>query len=225
MDRLKAMRQRDWARVFGILCAVVGLGLSVRGYPGADWDALILLLGALMLLRGAVEGPSPGRLDGLVRAGRIILFMFAFGAVNRAQTEVAGAVTGVLGNWILWAVAALLLALPFVRRGLPWGSGAKALREVAGIVAMGIAFWALFVWLTPEMVDLRALVAVAAVANAGPILRVATPAMAGLVLAVMLCCVVALPGAALWPVALGVAPAGLAFWALRRWGGRGAREN
>ena len=76
MDRLKAMRQRDWARVFGILCAVVGLGLSVRGYPGADWDALILLLGALMLLRGAVEGPSPGRLDGLVRAGRIILFMF-----------------------------------------------------------------------------------------------------------------------------------------------------
>ena len=99
------------------------------------------------------------------------------------------------------------------------------MHEVGGIVAMGIAFWALFVWLTPNMGDLRALVAVAAVANAGPILRVSQPAMAGLVFAVMLCCVVALPGAALWPIALGVAPAGLAFWALRRWGGRGAREH
>jgi hypothetical protein len=218
MDRLKAMRQRDWARVFGILCAAVGLGLSIRGYPGADWDALILLLGALMLLRGAVEGPSPNRVAGLVRAGRVILFMFAFGAVNRAQTEVAGAVTGVLGNWILWAVAALLLALPLLRRGLPWGSAAEGLRQSAGIIAMGIAFWALFAWLTPAMADLRALVAVAAVANAGPVLRVAQPGVAGLVFAVMLCCVVAVPGAALWPVALGVAPAGLAFWALRRRG-------
>lgn len=218
MDRLKAMRQRDWARVFGILCAVVGLGLSIRGYPGADWDALILLLGALMLLRGAMEGPSPNRVAGLVRAGRVILFMFAFGAVNRAQTEVAGAVTGVLGNWILWAVAALLLALPLLRRGLPWGSAAEGLRQSAGIIAMGIALWALFAWLSPAMADLRALVAVAAAANAGPVLRVAQPGVAGLVFAVMLCCVVAMPGAALWPVALGVAPAGLAFWALRRRG-------
>lgn len=216
MDRLRAMRQRDWARVFGILCAVVGLGLSVRGYPGADWDALILLLGALMLLRGAVEGPSPSRVAGLVRAGRVILFMFAFGAVNRAQTEVAGAVTGVLGNWVLWAVAALLLALPLLRRGLPWGRGADWVREVAGIVAMGIAFWALFIWLTPAMAELRALVAVAAVANAGPVLRVATPPVAGLVFGVMLCCVVAVPGAALWPVAVAAMAAGAAFWALRR---------
>ena len=221
MDRLRAMRQRDWARVFGILCAVVGLGLSIRGYPGADWDALILLLGALMLLRGAVEGPSPDRVAGLLRAGRVILFMFAFGAVNRAQTDVAGAVTGVLGNWILWAVAALLLALPLLRRGLPWGSGAEGLRKSAGIMAMGIAFWALFAWLTPAMADLRALVAVAAVANAGPVLRVAQPGVAGLVFAVMLCCVVAIPGATLWPVALGAVPAGLAFWALRRRGATG----
>jgi hypothetical protein len=67
------MRQRDWALVFGIACVVVGVGLSARGYPGADWDALILLLGSLMLLRGAVEGPSPSRVAGLVRdgAGRI----------------------------------------------------------------------------------------------------------------------------------------------------------
>ncbi len=219
MDRLKAMRQRDWARVFGILCVGVGLGLSVWGYSGADWDALILLLGALMLLRGAVEGPSPNRVAGLVRAGRVILFMFAFGAVNRAQTEVAGAVTGVLGNWILWAVAALLLALPLLRRGLPWGNWVDGVREAAGIVVMGIAFWALFAWLTPEMADLRALVAVAAVTNGGPVLRVATPAMAGLVFAVMLCCVVAVPGAALWPVALAALAAGTGFGALRRHNG------
>lgn len=218
MDRLRAMRQRDWARVFGILCAVAGVGLSVWGYPGADWDALILLLGALMLLRGAVEGPSPSRVAGLVRAVRIILFMFAFGAVNRAQTDVAGAVVGVLGNWVLWAVAALLLALPFVRRGLPWGRAVVGAREVAGIVAMGIAFWGLFVWLTPGMADLRALVAVAAVANAGPVLRVAQPAVAGLVFAVMLCCVVVVPGAVLWPVAMGAVLAGAALWALRRRG-------
>jgi hypothetical protein len=217
MDRLRAMRQRDWARVFGIICVVVGVGLSVRGYPGADWDALILLLGALMLLRGAVEGPSPSRVTGLVRAGRIILFMFAFGAVNRAQTDVAGAVAGVLGNWVLWAVAALLLALPLLRRGLPWGNGAEGLREIAGIVAMGVAFWVLFVWLTPGMADLRALVAVAAVANAGPVLRVAQPGVAGLVFAVMLCCVVVVPGAVLWPVALVTVLAGAALWALRRW--------
>lgn len=218
MDRLRAMRQRDWARVFGILCAVAGVGLSVWGYPGADWDALILLLGALMLLRGAVEGPTPSRVAGLVRAGRVILFMFAFGAVNRAQTDVAGAVSGVLGNWVLWVVAALLLALPFVRRGLPWGNGAEGLREIAGIVAMGIAFWGVFVWLTPEMADLRALVAVAAVANAGPILRVAQPALASLVFALMLCCVVVVPGAVLWPVALMAVLAGAALWALRRRG-------
>jgi len=219
MDRLKAMRQRDWARVFGILCVAVGLGLSVRGYPGADWDALILLLGALMLLRGAVEGPSPNRVAGLVRAGRVILFMFAFGAVNRAQTEVTGAVTGVLGNWILWAVAALLLALPLLRRGLPWGNWVAGGREAAGIVAMGLAFWALFAWLSPGMADLRALVAVAAVTNGGPVLRMATPAMAGLVFAVMLCCVVAVPGAALWPVALAALAAGTGFGALRRHNG------
>lgn len=218
MDRLRAMRQRDWARVFGILCALAGVGLSVWGYPGADWDALILLLGALMLLRGAVEGPTPNRVAGLVRAGRVILFMFAFGAVNRAQTDVAGAVSGVLGNWVLWAVAALLVAIPVLRRGLTWGRAVDGLRAVAGIVVMGIVFWGMFVWLTPGMADLRALVAVAAVANAGPVLRLAQPGVAGLVFALMLCCVVVVPGAVLWPVALMAVLAGAALWALRRWG-------
>ena len=71
MDRLKGMRQRDWARLFGFACVAVGLGLSVAGYEGAQWDALILLLGSLMLLRAAVEGPSPDRAAGLLRALRV----------------------------------------------------------------------------------------------------------------------------------------------------------
>ena len=217
MDRLRAMRQRDWARVFGILCAVVGVLLSGIGYAGADWDALILLLGALMLLRGAEEGPTPSRMAGLMRAVRIILFMFAFSAVNRAQGDVAGAVSGVLGNWVLWAVAALLLALALLRRGMPWGKAREAIGEAVLIVMAGGAFWGLFHWLTPALADLRALVAVAAVANAWPILRVAQPAVAGLVFAVMLCCVVVVPGAVLWPVALAVMPFGAAIWALRHW--------
>ncbi len=220
MDRLKAMRQADWARIFGMACVAVGVGLSIRGYPGADWDALILLLGALMLFRAAVEGPAPSRLAGMARAGRVILFMFAFAAVNRAQTGAAGAVAGALGNWVLWAVAVLLMALPLLRRGLaPIRPGAElrgALRGLAGWAAAGAAAFAVFHALDPGTADLRALVSLAAVANALPVLRVAPPVLAGVVAAVALCCVLAVPGAVVWPVAAAALPAGLGIWLLRR---------
>lgn len=216
MDRLKAMRQRDWARVFGYLCAAVGVGLSAAGYPGADWDALILCLGALMLLRAAVEGPSPSRAAGLMRAGRVIVFMFAFASVNRAQGGVEGAVSGALGNWILWAVAALLLVLPLIRKGLPWRGTERVEVELALSVALGLVFWMVFHWLDgdADMAALRALVAVAAVANAWPIWgRPVAPTVAGLAFGLMLICVVAVPGALLWPVALAMVPVvvGLTF--------------
>ena len=216
MDRIGGMRQADWARVFGLGCVAAGMALSLRAYPGADWDALILFLGALMLLRGAVEGPSPSRIAGLERAGRVILFMFAFAAVNRAQTDAASAVVGAFGNWILWAVAALLLALPVFRRGLPRGEPGPGLRAVAGVAGAAVAFGALFWWLDPATAGLRTLVAVAAVANATPVWRLASPAVAGVVASVGLCCVIVAPGSPLWPVALATAPVGIAAWALRR---------
>jgi len=219
VDRLKAMRQRDWARLFGFACAAVGLGLSVAGYPGAQWDALILCLGALMLLRAAVEGPSPSRDAGLMRALRVILFMFAFSAVNRAQGGVEGAVVGVLGNWILWAVAALLVALPLVRKGLPWRGTGRPEVELAFLLVLALAFWVLFHWLEGEadLAALRALVAVAAVANAWPIWgRPVAPSVAALAFALMLVCIVAAPGAVLWPMALAVTPVVAALTWLRR---------
>ena len=216
MDRIGRMRQADWARLFGFGCVAAGMALSIWSYPGADWDALILFLGALMLLRGAVEGPSPDRLAGLERALRVILFMFAFAAVNRAQTEVAGAVAGALGNWILWAVAALLLALPLMRRGLPWGAPWQALRAVAMLAGVAAACAALFWGLDPVTAGLRTLVAVAAVANAAPVWRVARPGVAAVILAVALCCLIVVPGAPLWPVALAVMPVGAVAYVLRR---------
>jgi hypothetical protein len=218
MDRLKSMRQRDWARVFGVLCAVVGLGLSVAGYPGADWDALILCLGALMLLRAAVEGPSPSRAAGLMRAGRVIVFMFAFASVNRAQGGVDGAVSGAVGNWILWAVAALLLVLPLVRKGLPWRGTERVGVELVLLIAFGLALWLAFRWLgDADMAALRALVAVAAVANARPIIRQPVAPMIGwLAFGLMLVCVVVVPGGALWPVALVILPVTLGFAWLQR---------
>lgn len=209
MDWLKRMRQRDWARVFGALCAVVAVGLSLRGYAGADWDALILLLGALMLLRGAVEGPTPSRVAGLLRAGRLVLLMLAFGAVNRAQGGVEGAVAAVLGNPILWAVAALLFALPLLRRGMPWQAQDRALAEIGFALFAGIAFWLLFGWLqgVGDMAALRSLVATAAVVNGAAVLRSEGKAIElGLALWVTLICVVVLPGAVIWPVALACLP-------------------
>ncbi|MEY4984735.1 MAG: hypothetical protein RIR62_3001, partial [Pseudomonadota bacterium] len=172
MDRLRAMRQRDWARLFGIACAAVAVGLSAAGYGGAQWDALILSLGALILLRAATEAPAPSRAAGLVRAGRVILFMFAFAAVTRAQTGVEGAVQAALGNWILWAVAALLLALP-VFRNLPWRGADGTGMEAGMILLSAVAFWLLFRWQegAGDMADLRTLVALAATVNAAPIWR------------------------------------------------------
>ena len=209
MDRLRRMRQADWARLFGIGCVVVGVGLSLRGYPGSDWDALILLMGALILLRGAVEGPSPSRVAGVMRAGRIILFMFAFGAVNRAPGGAEGAVAGALGNWLLWAVAALLLALPLLRRGLARGRLSDALREGGMIIGAGLLLWGIHVWLQPEEAGLRVLVALAVLANAVPILRAGRPVEAGLALMVAVICLVVPPGGAIWPVALMALPLGL----------------
>lgn len=219
MDRLKTMRQADWARLFGFGCAAVAFGLSLRGYPGADWDALILILGALMLLRAGVEGPSPSRVAGLLRAGRVILFMFAFAAVNRAQGGVAGAVPAALGNWVLWAVAALLLALPLIRKGRPWRGDDGLGRELATTAGLAMAFWLLFQWLEPDpdMAALRVLLALAAVVNATPIWQTRTqPLVAGLGFGLMILCVTVTPGATLWPVALGVMPVALAFGWLRR---------
>lgn|GEM_PF-5191909 len=217
MDRLKAMRQRDWARVFGVACVLVSVALSAMGYAGADWDALILLLGALMLLRGAVEGPSPSRVAGLLRAGRLILLMLAFGAVNRAQGGVEGAVAGVLGNPILWAVAVLLLALPILRRGLPWRAGEAVGVEIAVTACLGAGLWFVFGWLEGpgDMAALRALVALAAGVNAVAVLRVGGRSLeAGLALWAMAICLFVQPGAPVWPVAAMSLPvvAGLAMW-------------
>jgi hypothetical protein len=213
------MRQADWARLFGFGCAAVGFGLSLGGYPGADWDALILILGALMLLRAGVEGPSPSRVAGLLRAGRVILFMFAFAAVNRAQGGVAGAVPAALGNWVLWAVAALLLALPLIRKGRPWRGDETPWTDLATMAGMAMAFWLLFQWQTPDpdMAALRTLVAVAAVVNATPIWQTRNqPLVAGLAFGLMILCVAVTPGAMLWPVALGVMPVAFAFGWPRR---------
>lgn len=214
MDRLKAMRQRDWARVFGVLCVVVGLGLSVAGYDGAQWDALILCLGALMLLRAAVEGASPSRAAGLLRAGRVVVFMFAFAAVNRAQGGVEGAVSGALGNWILWAVAGVLFALPLFRRGLPWGRWNGAVIELVSLVGVGAFFWFYFGWRegSVDNAALRTLVVVAAVANAVPFLEPKEQRLlAGLVGGLVLSVGFVTPGEALWPVMLGVLPVTLGF--------------
>lgn len=219
MDRLKAMRQRDWARLFGFLCVAVGLGMSLAGYQGAQWDALILCLGALMLLRAAVEGPSPSRAAGLMRALRVVLFMFAFSAVNRAQGGVEGAVTGVLGNWVLWAVAALLFALPVLRKGLVPGGWAESRGDLAALALGGVAFWFVFGWIEgdAEMAALRVVVSLAVVANAAPFWDLkGQPALSGLALGLGLTVTLVTPGEAVWPVAAGVAPVAAGFALIRR---------
>lgn len=215
MDRIRAMRQRDWLRVFGFGCAALAPCLSLAGYAGADWDALIVALGALMLLRGAVDAPSPSRAEGMLRAVRLVLFMFAFAAVNRAQGGVEGAVSAAIGNWVLWAVAALLVALPLFRKGLP--RGRVDMREAALLLGAGLGFCLLFRWLegAGDMGALRALVATAAVANAAPVWRAkGEPVVAGVAFGLMAVCVMATPGGVLWPVAAGVTPiASLLGWA------------
>lgn len=218
MDRLKGMRQRDWARVFGLGCVAVGIGLSVAGHAGAQWDAFILLLGAVMLLRAAVEEPAPSREAGLVRALRVILFMLAFGAVARAQSggvTAAEALSGVLGNWLIWAVAGLLLALPLLRRGLAWKGGRAAGAEVLAMIAVAGGLWLLFSWIATEAAGLRTLVGVAVLANGVPILRAGQPWIAGVALAVIVTCLAVPPGALLWPVAATGMAAGAVLALLR----------
>lgn len=220
MDRLKAMRQHDWARVFGFATAGGAVALSIAGYDGAQWDALILGLGALMMLRGAVEPPAAaGRADQMLRALRLILFMFAFAAVNSAQGGIEGAVTAALGNWILWIVAALLLTLPLFRKGLARQAGAAVGTEVMALLAAGIAFWLLFISIedTTDMALLRVLVALAVVANGAPIWTMkGKPVLVATVLGTGLSVVFVTPGEVVWIVALGVLPAALAFGWLRR---------
>lgn len=214
---MRAMRQRDWSRVFGLGCAAAAVGISVADYGGAQWDALILCLGALMLLRAAADAPARTRAAGLVRALRVILFMFAFAAVTRAQGGVDGAVAGAVGNRILWAVAALLLALPLLRKA-PWPDRRAGI-EAAAILAMALAFWLVFGWTSGagSGSDLRALVATAAAANAAPVWQArGQPVTAGLAFGLMLVCILLPAGATLWPVALATLPAALAAGWLRR---------
>lgn len=208
MDRLKRMRQRDWALVFGLGCAAVAVVLSLRGHVGAQWDAFILLLGALMLLRGAVEVPVTSRAEGVVRALVLILLIFAFAAVNRAQGGVAGAVAGVFGNWILWAVAALLIALPLFRRGLGWGlAGARA----GVILGLGAVLAGLALWPGEDVLRLRLLVVAAVLAQVALILPQGRGLGWGLALGVAGTALAVLPGGTVWPVAALLLPLGAAL--------------
>ena len=209
------MRQRDWALVFGLGCAAAAVGLSLAGHDGAQWDAFVVLLGALMLLRGAVEVPMASRAEGIARALVLILLIFAFSAVNRAQGGVGGAVAGVFGNWILWAVAALLIALPVVRRGLGWGmTGAR----VAVILALGAVLAGLALWPGEDGLRLRFLVIAAVLAQVALILPQGRGLGWGLALGVAGTALAVLPGGTVWPVAVALMPLGVA---LGLW--RGAR--
>ena len=219
MDRLRAMRQRDWARLFGFACVAVGLGMSLADYDGAQWDALILLLGALMLLRAAVEGPSPSRAAGLVRALRVVLFMFAFAAVNRAQGGVDGAVAGVLGNRVLWAVAALLFAVPLARKGLVRGGWTEVRGDLVALAGAGMVFWAIYGWIegSTDMAALRVMVALAVIANAAPFWDLkGQPVLSGLAWGLGLTVAVVTPGEVVWPLAAGVAPVAAGIALIRR---------
>ena len=219
MDRLKAMRQRDWARVFGFACVAAGLGLSFAGYEGAQWDALIVWMGALMLLRAAMEVPAASRVAGLMRALRVALFMFAFAAVNRAQGGVGGAVAGVLGNWVLWGVAGLLFALPLLRKGLTWGGRRDVLGDLIALAGAGVMFWIIYGWIegSTDMMWLRVLVSLAVMANAAPFWDLkGQPVMSGLGWWLGLTIAFVTPGEVVWPVAVGVAPVVALFGWLRR---------
>lgn len=208
MDRLKRMRQRDWALVFGMGCAAVAAGLSFAGHAGAQWDAFVVLLGALMLLRGAVEVPMASRAEGVARALVLILLIFAFSAVNRAQGGVAGAVPGVFGNWILWAVAALLIALPMLRRGLAWGmTGARGV-EVLLLMAV---LAGLVLWQGEDGLRLRLLVMAAVLAQVVLILPQRAGLGWGVALGVAGTALAVPPGGMVWPVAAVAMPLGAAL--------------
>lgn len=212
------MRKRDWARIFGILCIVAAIGLSVANYGGAQWDALILMLGALMLLRAAVEWPSPTRVEGLSRALRVVLFMFAFAAVNRAQGGVDGAVAAAIGNRVLWAVAALLFILPMLRKGVPQGSWRELCVDVALLAGLGVVFWFIHSSSEPseDMAMLRTLVWLAVLSTADTFWPVRDrPLIAGLAWGVGATVVITSPGDTVWIAASGALPVTVAIFWLR----------
>ena len=202
------MRQRDWALVFGLGCAAVAVVLSLRGHAGAQWDAFILLLGALMLLRGAVEAPVASRAEGVLRALVLMLLIFAFAAVNRSQGGVAGAVAGVFGNWILWAVGALLIALPLLRKGLGWGlTGAR----IAALLGLGAVLAGLALWPGEDALRLRILVVAAVLAQVALILPLGRGLGWGLALGVAGTALAVVPGGTVWPVGAVLLPLGAAL--------------
>ena len=207
MDRIRAMRQRDWALVFGLLCTG---GAVVLSLAGADWEGFILLLGALMLLRGALERPVADRAEGVLRALVLILLIFAFAAVNRAQGGEEGAAAAVFGNWILWAVAALLIALPILRRGLVWGVTGRRLLAGAGL---SIVLVVLVLW--PGEDGLRLLVVAAVLAQAALILpQPVRGRRAGLgwgtAMGVAATALAVAPGGPIWLAAVVAVPLGVA---------------
>lgn len=205
MDRLRAMRQRDWARLFGFLCVAVGLGLSRAGYEGAQWDALICWMGALMLLRASVEGPAASRVAQGYWVLRIVSFMFAFAAVNRAQDGVAGAATGALENWVLWAVAALLVGIAALRKGLPLWAGETLWRDFAVPLGGGVFFWAYYnATEAADMALLRFLISLAVILNVSTFLKGDQRGIgAGVGFGVGIGLLVATPGAMFLPAGLG----------------------
>ena len=164
---------------------------------------------------GAVEVPVASRAEGVVRALALILLIFAFAAVNRAQGGADGAVAGVFSSWVLWAVAALLLALPLMRRGLAWGLRRGA---VLAAVAMAGLLAGLALWSGEDALRLRVLVVVAVVAQMALILPRGRGLDWGAALGVAGCCLAVVPGATVWPVAAVLLPlgAGLGLWRARR---------
>lgn len=225
MDRLSAMRQRDWARVFGFACVVAGLGLSFAGYEGAQWDALICWLGALMLLRAAVEVPAASRVGQAYRVLRIVSFMFAFAAVNRAQDGVAGAAAGALGNWVLWAVAAVLVGMAALRKVPVWAGEAVWL-DIVAPVAGGVFFWIYYnATEASDMALLRFLISVAVILNISTFLKGDQRGVtAGVGFGVGIGVLVVTPGAQFFPVGLGtlIGAVGMVLLWKMRDAGRGA---
>ena len=115
------------------------------------------MLGALMLLRAGVEGPSPSRVAGLMRAGRVILFMFAFAAVNRAQGEAAAitAVATATADAIRQIAAAIALeaTLSFLGLGLPITERAYGPDALATNYALKVLWEALLTPVTYRVVS------------------------------------------------------------------------
>lgn len=226
MDRLMAMRQRDWARLFGFLCVAAGLGLSVAGYPGAQWDALICWLGALMLLRAAVEVPATSRVAQVHWVLRLVSFMFAFAAVNRAQDGVAGAAMGALGNWVLWAVGLLLVGIAAMRK-VPFWAGERVWLDLGAPLAGAVFFWVFYHSTeAPDIALLRFLIALAVILNISTFLKGDQRGVtAGVGFGVGMGVLLATPGGAFLPIGLGTLVGAVGMVLLWKLGSRGKRET